>query len=160
MLHLEYKPHAADVVARLRQLYQRQAADQIFAAFKIPNPAWTSSLGTTARASASILNRRRVAFWDRYFAARADLEDDSIPAAYLSEIDQGLYGGMLGGEVRFMAHPENGWISSMVAPLLRDWADFGQLRIDRSAVWFQRYLQQLDTFVSGTRASSGSAISF
>ena len=34
----------------------------------------------------------------------------------LSELDQGLYGGLLGGDVRFLAHPENGWISSMVPP--------------------------------------------
>ena len=156
MLHLEYKPHAADVVARLRQLYQRQAADQIFAAFKIPNPALDEFARNYGEGECAYPQpAARVAFWDRYFAARADVEDDSIPAAYLSEMDQGLYGGMLGGEVRFMAHPENGWISSMVAPLLRDWADFGQLRIDRSAVWFQRYLQQLDTFVSGAAGKFG-----
>ena len=48
-------------------------------------------------------------FWDALFAERAAVLDDSVPAAYLSELDQGLYGWeYVGGEVRFMAHPENG----------------------------------------------------
>jgi hypothetical protein len=67
-------------------------------------------------------------------------------------MDQGLYGGLLGGKVQFMAHPDNGWISSMVAPLLGDWAEFEALRFDRSAVWFDRYVRQLQVFV---RAAAG-----
>ena len=41
-------------------------------------------------------------------AERPAVEDDSMPCAYLSEFDQGLYGGLLGGEVRFLAHPGRG----------------------------------------------------
>ena len=72
----------------------------------------------------------RADFWDRLLRERAAIEDDALPSAYLSEFDQGLYGGLLGGEVRFLAHPDVGWISSMVPPLLNDWSEFDRLRFD------------------------------
>ena len=64
-------------------------------------------------------------------------------------MDQGLYGGLLGGNVQFMAHPENGWISSMVSPLLKDWPEFDRLRLDPAHPWFERYREQLRVFVEG-----------
>jgi hypothetical protein len=149
MLQLAYKHNAAEVVAGLRQLYRRQAADRIFATFQLPHPVLDEFARTYGDGPCEYPHpAARAAFWDRWLAARAGVEDDSIPAAYLSEMDQGLYGGMLGGDVRFVAHPDSGWISSMVAPLLQDWSEFDRLRIDRSAVWFQRYLTQLDAFVA------------
>ncbi|MCX7826694.1 MAG: hypothetical protein N2689_14220, partial [Verrucomicrobiae bacterium] len=156
MLDLRYKPNASEVIARLRLLHARQARDRIFATFSLPSRALEEfgrqyHEGECARPDPAA----RIAFWDALFAERARLEDDSIPSAYLSEMDQGLYGGMLGGEVRFMAHPDNGWISSMVAPLLRDWSELDSLRIDRAALWFQRYLQQLDVFVRGAAGKFG-----
>ena len=78
-----------------------------------------------------------------------------MPAAYLTELDQGLYGGLLGAEVRFMAHPDTGWISSMVPPLLADWSEFDRLRFDPEHPWWQRYLRQLEVFVSGSRGKFG-----
>jgi hypothetical protein len=91
---------------------------------------------------------KRAEFWDRLLCERAAIEDDSIPCAYLSEFDQGLYGGLLGGEVRFLAHPDSGWISSMVPPLLSDWSQFDRLRFDQSHSWWQRYCRQLEVFVA------------
>jgi hypothetical protein len=156
MLQLAYKRQADAVVTRLRELYQRQAADRIFATFKLPDPALDEFARTYGDGECPYPDpATRIAFWDRLLAARADLEDDSIPAAYLSEMDQGLYGGMFGGEVRFMSHPDSGWISSMVAPLLQDWSEFDRLRIDRSAPWFQRYLTQLDAFVTAAAGKFG-----
>jgi hypothetical protein len=150
MLQLEFKRNAAEVVARLSRLYQRQAADQIFATFKMPHPALDEFARTYGDGPCGYPDpATRVAFWERLLAARADVEDDSIPAAYLSEMDQGLYGGMVGGEVRFMAHPENGWISSMVAPLLKDWSQFDRLRLDPGHRWFERYRDQLRIFAEG-----------
>jgi hypothetical protein len=70
-------------------------------------------------------------------------------------MDQGLYGGLLGGKVQFMAHPENGWISSMVAPLLADWSEFDRLRFDPAHPWFQRYVTQLKTFVAAAAGKFG-----
>jgi hypothetical protein len=36
---LSYKPNAGAVVERLCRLYARQAQDEVFASFEIPNPA-------------------------------------------------------------------------------------------------------------------------
>ena len=147
---LAYKPNLDDVLARLRSLYQRQAQDRIFAKLEVPCAALDQFQREYAEGYCDYPDpAARIEFWDRLLRERAAVEDDSVPLAYLSELDQGLYGGLLGGDVQFMAHPENGWISSMVAPLLDDWSQFDQLRFDRSHPWFERYLRQLATFIEG-----------
>jgi hypothetical protein len=145
---LAYKPQARDVVNRLRSLYERRSRDQIFATMAVPSQAIAEFKHQHPEiASAYPDPSQRAAFWDKLFQERIPLQDDSMPAAYLSEFDQGLYGGLLGGEVQFMAHPENGWISSMVPPLLQDWVEFEALHFDASHPWWQRYLNQLNLFV-------------
>ena len=147
---LAYKPNLDDVLGRLRLLHDRQAQDRIFAKMEVPSVALEEFGREYAEGYCDYPDPgARIAFWDRLLGERAGLEDDSVPLAYLSEMDQGLYGGLLGGDVQFMAHPENGWISSMVAPLLNDWSQFDTLCFDRSHPWFERYLGQLDTFVRG-----------
>jgi len=147
---LAYKPNAADVVARLGQLHARQATDRVFASLEVPSPTLADFGRRYADGFCEYPDpAERIAFWDRLLAEQAALEDDSIPSAYLSEMDQGLYGGLLGGNVQFMAHPESGWISSMVAPLLGDWSEFDRLRLDPAHPWFARYLRQLGVFVAG-----------
>ncbi len=151
-----YKPILNDVLPGLRRLYERRGQDRIFAVME-----------TLSRAIADFQARYtegyceapdpagRIAFWNRYFAERADVEDDSVPSAYLSEMDQGLYGGLLGGNVQFMADPDTGWISSMVAPILKDWSGLDGLRLDRSHPWFNRYLNQLRIFAEGAAGKFG-----
>jgi hypothetical protein len=150
MDYLAYKPTAGEAFQRLRLLHGREAMDRVLASFSIPSAA-LEEFGRKYREGFCNYPdpRERIAFWDRFFAERAALEDDSLPCAYLSEMDQGLYGGLLGGNVQFMAHPENGWISSMVAPLLKDWSQFDRLRLDPSHPWFERYRSQLRIFVEG-----------
>ena len=156
MARLTYKPSLHDTLARLRSLFERRAPDQVFAQFQVPSEA-VADFGR--RFSAGYCEApepgERIRFWDRRLAEHACLEDDAVPAAYLSEMDQGLYGGLLGGEVQFMAHPENGWISSMVAPLLDDWSQFDRLRFDPGHPWFRRYLNQMDVFVRGAAGKFG-----
>ena len=150
MESLAYKPTAHEVFARLRLLHGRQAMDRVLASFSIPSAALAEFGRKYHEGFCDYPDpRERIAFWDRFFAERAALEDDSLPCAYLSEMDQGLYGGLLGGNVQFMAHPENGWISSMVAPLLKDWSEFDRLRLDPGHPWFERYRSQLRIFVEG-----------
>ena len=153
---LAYKPALPETLSRLRSLYERRAADRIFAVMDVPS-----------RALAEFQERygddfcdypdpaERIEFWDRLLKERMAVEDDSVPLVYLSEMDQGLYGGLFGGDVQFMTHAENGWISSMVAPLLDDWSGFDSLAFDRSHPWFVRYLKQLDTFVEGAAGKFG-----
>ncbi len=155
-ISLLYKPALPEVLDRLRRLYSRQAPDGIFASFEIPSAALD---GFQERYAAAFCDypdpRERARFWDRLLAERAALEDDSVPSAYLSELDQGLYGGLLGGDVRFLAHPENGWISSMVPPLLDSWLEFGRLELREDNIWLDRYRRQLEIFAAEARGRFG-----
>lgn len=155
---LAYKPNLDETIERLSALYHREAPDRVFAIFDITGPALTRFRedhpeGFCARPDPE----ERIVFWDALLAERSTVADDSIPAAYLSEFDQGLYGGLLGGDVQFMCH-DNGWISSMVAPILADWDGFDSLpTVDRIRAhpWFERYLRQLDIFVRGAAGKFG-----
>lgn len=149
MQELAYKPGWRDVLQRLRSLYARRAEDSIFATMAVPSQALQTFQQQYPRPECDYPDpAERAEFWDRWLAERVTIEDDSLPSAYLSEFDQGLYGGLLGGDVRFLAHPDAGWISSMVPPLLRDWSGFEGLRFDESHAWWQRYCRQLDIFVA------------
>ena len=153
---LSYKPNAAEVVERLRCLYERQAADRIFATMTVPSAALVAFQRQYPQPECDYPDpEQRADFWDRLLHERMAIEDDSLPSAYLSEFDQGLYGGLLGGKVRFMAHPDVGWISSMVPALLKHWSEFDLLRFDESHVWWRRYLRQLEIFVARSRGKWG-----
>ena len=153
---LRYKPDLKDVQARLQSLYTRRAGDRIFATMAVPSPA-IARFGETyphGECGHPDLNER-ICFWDDFLQEHSVVADDSMPAAYLSELDQGLYGGLLGAEVRFMADPSTGWISSMVPPLLKDWSQFDRLCFDEAHPWWQRYVGQLDAFVRAGRGKWG-----
>jgi hypothetical protein len=137
-------------------LYDRRAGDRIFATMTVPSATLAEFGRRYPRPECDYPDPvDRVDFWDRLFGERAAIEDDSMPAAYLSEFDQGLYGGLLGGEVRFLAHAEVGWISSMVPPLMKDWSEFDRLHFDASNPWWRRYRNQLDVFVDRSRGKWG-----
>ncbi len=153
---LRYCPDGWQRLERLRDFYDHRPQDKIYARMEVPNEALKRfgeqySHGPTTSPDLD----ERVAFWDALLAERMTIRDDSIPAAYLSELDQGVYGGIVGGEVRFMAHPENGWISSMVPPICRDWADFEKLAINQQSSWFQFYRRELEKFRRGAEGKFG-----
>jgi hypothetical protein len=54
-----------------------------------------------------------------------------------------------------MAHPENGFISSMVPPIFESWSDLAKLAIDHQSGWHQFYLRELDTFRRGAEGRFG-----
>jgi hypothetical protein len=150
---LDYCPDGWARLDRLRSLFTERPLDRIYARMEVETKALRKFAakyppGYTERPHVE----ERVAFWDELYAERAGIHDDSIPSAYLSEMDQGLYGGIVGGEVQFMAHPENGWISSMLPPLLKDWLEFPKLAINRQGAWYGFYLQELEQF---RKASAG-----
>jgi hypothetical protein len=156
MESLAYKPTLDEVLPRLRSLYARQAQDRVFASMIVPSRALEEFGRKYAAGYCDCPDPdERIAFWGKLLAERAALEDDSVPSAYLSEMDQGLYGGILGGKIQFMAHPDNGWISSMVAPLLDDWQQFDRLRFNPDVLGFRAYLDWLDIFVDGSASKFG-----
>ncbi len=156
MSSLEYKPNCSEVLERLRAFYDRRSCDRILSTMQVPSRAIEEFQASHPTSQCDYPDPvERAEFWDRYLQERLLLEDDSMPNAYLSEFDQGLYGGLLGGEVRFMVHPDNGWISSMVPPLLHDWNGFEGLRFDEASPWWQRYLTQLEIFAARSRGKWG-----
>ena len=153
---LAYRPDAQAIVQRLRSLYERRAGDQIFARMDVPGETLKRFRQEHRSGQCDDPNLdERIEFWDRLLAESAAVEDDTIPAAYLSEMDQGLYGGLVGGEVRFLCSPDTGWISSMVVPMWTDWLPFDSLRVDRGHPWFKRYLRQLDLYADRAAGNFG-----
>lgn len=149
---LIYKPDLDTTIERLRSLYERRAADRVFAIFEMAGPALECFRAAYPEGFCSYPDpAERIAFWNAHLREHAVINDDSIPSAYLSEFDQGLYGGLLGGDVQFMSH-DNGWISSMVAPLIDDWSGLdriaGLLPVENRP-WFERYTRQVDIFREG-----------
>lgn len=155
-MSLACKPNLESVLTRLRSLYAGEAEDRIFATMDVPSAALARFAQVYAHGECDYPDpAERARFWDELFRQRMALEDDSMPAAYLSEFDQGLYGGLLGGKVRFMADPATGWISSMVPPLLSDWSEFERLGFDPEHPWWRRYLRQLGIFAEACRGKWG-----
>lgn len=157
---LSCKPDGYDVLERLRRLYAQRDQSLILASMEIPSPALQAMaikhpLGFCEYPEP----RERAQYWDARFREKMDVHDDAIPSAYLSEMDQGLYGGLVGGEARFLSDPDSGWISSMVKPILTDWSEFDRLApfdpADTSNTWLRRYLRQMDVFLEESQGKWG-----
>lgn len=151
-----YKRNTQDVLKRLRSLYERRNQSKIFAVMDIPNKHLQRFKNNNIAGICDYPDPyERILFWDSVLQERIDLLDDSIPSAYLSEMDQGIYGGILGGDVKFICDPATGWISSMVFPILNDLAEWDKLELARSSKWYKRYINQLEIFVRGASTKFG-----
>ena len=153
---LSYCPNSHDVMSRLRALYERRSLDRVFAVMATPSKALADFAARYSHGYCEYPDlSERLAFWDARLREQADVLDDGIPSAYLSECDQGLYGGMVGGNVQYMAHPETGWVSSMVAPLLEDWSELEFIAIDAACEAFRRFGEQLAVYRRGGSGKFG-----
>jgi len=153
MANLSYCAGADERIERLLALYERRAGDRVCAVMQLPPGQAQREFSEAHEAGYCEYPdpEERIGYWDTLFAERRAILDDSIPAAYLSEMDQGLYGGLVGGEVRLLCDPGSGWISSMVPPLIRDWGEFDRLEISFDNRWGRRYQRQLEVFRQGAR---------
>jgi len=108
---LAYKLHLDETLKRLSAFYERRVQDQILVSFKTPGRT-LEKFGRQYKTDFTEYPdpAGRIEFWDELLRERAALEDDSIPSAYHTEFDQGLYGGLLGGDVKFLVEKETGWI--------------------------------------------------
>jgi hypothetical protein len=153
---LAYSPDLEEVTARLRMLYERRATDRIFAVMNTPSRALAEFAERYVDGPCDYPDpQERLRSWDAHLARKAEVFDDSVPSAYLSECDQGLYGGAVGGEVRYMADGATGWISSMVPPILRDWSGLQGMKVDTQSQAFRRFREELNLFASGSRGRFG-----
>ncbi len=155
---LDYCPDGEQVIDRLRQLYTDRAQDIILAKMNVPNRAIAEFAQTHQDGFCDYPDlQERVSFWDAYTREQKPVRDDAILSCYLSEMDQGLYGGLFGGDVRFLCDPQTGWISSMVSPLLDNWSQFDRLSFSTDHPWFDRYVNQLETYTQAARGKYGIA---
>lgn len=146
-MQLALCPNLEETLTRLTLLYAREAPDRIFAVMNTPSEALEAFAAYHTEGYCEYPDlHERLEFWAAHLARKRSIEDDSIPSVYLSECDQGLYGGIVGGKVRYMAHPENGWISSMVPPILRNWEEFDSISVDRNSNVYKRYFEQLRAY--------------
>ena len=154
--NLSYCPKAELILDRLRQLYQKRSQQVILAKMNTPSRALANFAAKHKAGFCSYPDiHERIEFWDAYTKEHIHIYDDSIPTAYLSEMDQGLYGGLLGGDVRFLCDTNTGWISSMVPPILKDWSQFDKLSFTTDHKWFHRYVNQLQIFVGKSQGKFG-----
>ncbi len=144
---LDYMPQGDKVFSHLRDLYEKRIQDRIFACMEVPSQT-IKRFAEQHRAGYCEYPdpKERIKFWDAYLRECAGIHDDSVPYAPIKEFDQGLYGGLVGGQVQFLCEPELGKISSMVSPVLTDLDDYKKLVFDPSNEWFQHYVTQLKIF--------------
>ena len=153
---LEYSPNVVCVMQRLTDLMKRHGCDQIFAVMNTPSSTLESFALQNDEGSCDYPDiSSRFAFWDAHLRSKKNVFDDSIPSIYLTECDQGLYGGIVGGEVRYMCMPQTGWISSMVPPILKDWSQFDALTINTDSLIYKRFKTQLDMFLDESNGKFG-----
>jgi hypothetical protein len=148
------------VLERLRRLYEERDQSIILASMEIPSAALKGMAVTHPAGFCEYpIPRERARFWDARFLEKIEVRDDSIPSAYLSEMDQGLYGGLVGGEARFLSDPDYGWISSMIKPILNGWSESDQLTPfdpdDPHNEWLERYVRQMNIFLEEARGKWG-----
>jgi hypothetical protein len=137
-------------------LYEQRPQDRIFAEMRVPNEALRQFAARHAPGYSPRPDpEERAALWEVLLAGRRKVNDDTIPVAYLSELDQGVYGAIVGGRIQYMVHPENGWISSMVAPILDGWHGFEDLRVDRAGDAYRYFLRLLACMRSRAQGKFG-----
>lgn len=156
MKTLGYKKNTSDVLYRLKTLFKNHDQSRIYASMNIPNKALEEYKKNNIEGNCYYPKpSERILFWDKILRERESLLDDSIPCAYLSEMDQGLYGGIFGGDVRFLCFPSTGLISSMTYPILNNLEELDKLRFDKNNEWYRRYIEQLELFVKGSSNNFG-----
>ena len=62
----------------------------------------------------------------------------------------------MGGAVRFLNFPENGWISSMAVPFWEDLSHADKLELPRSGnLWYDRMMYQMDVYGKACKGKYG-----
>ncbi len=153
---MKYKTDLEQTLDRLTRLYSGKAKDEIFAKANVPSEAirqYAARHPETHCEYPDMVEREQ--FWDAYLKERTDILDDSIPAAYLSEFDEGLYTAIVGGKIHFMNNTDWGWVSSMGVPCIDRAEDMLALRLDTESEWAQIYLRQLRYFAEKSRGKYG-----
>ena len=155
---LAYKHNAGEAVERLSALWSHEAYDRIFAHMVVPTKTLTSFTAEHEDGMVAYPDpAERIKFWDSHLAELADLKDDWLPIAYLSEFDQGIYAGAVGATMRFLLDKATGWISSMTPPIIDDPDLVYSLRINEQAEVIKLMDNQCKIFAETARGKFGIA---
>ena len=142
-----YKNNHDHVLDRLTELFEGRGRDKIFAKMIVPSRALDDYKYHFPEIEMEYPDiHKRAAFWEEYQKETLLLEDDSLPMAYMSEFDEGLYAALLGGEIRFLNNHEGGWISSMCVPFLESAKELRNLTFDTDSKWAKIYIDQLQYY--------------
>lgn len=92
---LSSKKNLPDLLPRLKRFLDREMPDQILATFPVDSEP-LRRFGEDTSADCPYPNpSERGEFWRSHLSEYSRVEDDTVPSAYLSEFDQGLYDGGL-----------------------------------------------------------------
>ena len=154
--NLIFKKNSSKTYQRLAELYNRQGINKIYAQMNIPS-------STLIRYRESIppgevdspRTEESIDFWVKFFEERKNIEDDSMPCCYLSEFDQGLYAGLVGGKIKYISFSYDGLISSMVKPFIKDLSSVMNLKFNPENQLFKEYIDKLGFFAEKARGNFG-----
>ena len=152
---LKFCPDLKNRLERLSSFYNNRPQDMILASMDIPRALDEFASKYPAGPCPYPDISERIEFWSNRLHENINLEDDSIPSAYLSELDQGLYGAIVGGKIEFLADPSLGRISSMVHNIISEWSEFENLSWKKENEWYQRYLSILRAFAKDSLGRYG-----
>lgn len=153
---LSYKRNLNDTLCRLKDFYEGKGEAKIYAQMNVISSFQNEYLLNNPPGERSYPDpSERIKIWDNYLKERRAIEDDSMPVCYLSEFDQGLYAGLVGGEIRFLQNEDTIWISSMVKPFLEDLTSFQSMKLNPEHPWFKKYRQQLRIFYEYAKGKFG-----
>lgn len=144
---MKFKENHKFAIERLKCLYSKENKGRIYAKMNVPNKALMEYRKDTTDGPVPYPDPlKRIKFWNDYLCAHTKLEDDSIPCAYMSEFDEGLYGALFGGKITFLNDTSWGWVSSMIAPFVDDIKEIRYPENVSENPWFKAYLDQMEIF--------------
>ena len=152
---LEYFPNQREVLNRYRRFYEDRSQTIVLATMEVPSSVQEEFTAKHPHGPCPYPDpHESLAYWDSFLAERAAIHDDFVPSAFLTEMNQGLYGGLFGGEVRFLRDGQ-GFVSSMVVPLLNELCEMPSLSFSIEGKWFGKYVNQLEVFINGAADKFG-----
>jgi hypothetical protein len=151
-----YKNNHIQVFERMAELFEGRGKDKIYARMMVPSKALSDYKKNNPENEIAYPDPGiRAAFWEEYLKETILLEDDSLPLAYMSEFDEGLYAALLGGEMRFLNNHDWGWVSSMSVPFVESAEELRNLKIDTNSKWAKVYTDQLEYYAEHSAGKYG-----
>ncbi len=153
---MQYKQNIDKTLERLTDLYNGKGKNKIFAKMIVPSKALEDYAKSYIEGEIPYPDlQKREQFWNTYLKEQTYIEDDSVPSAYMSEFDEGLYAGLLGAEIRFVDNPDWGWVSSMAVPFAQSVSELSNLSLNTENQWAKIFVDQLKFYAKKSKDKYG-----